>query len=126
MSGKRILVIDDDRSLLRLVQIILGRRGNHVEVALSVREAEQLLQSLPAFDMVILDLMMPNENGFAFLEWQEKQDPPLRDVPVILNTAKQLTPDEQEYLDRRCWKIIIKGINFTERLLSEVESSPAG
>jgi CheY-like chemotaxis protein len=123
MSGKRILVIDDDRSLLRLVQIILGRRGNQVEVALSVRDAEQLLQEQAAFDMIILDLMMPNENGFAFLEWQEKQSPPVSAIPVILNTAKQLTPEEQEYLDRRCWKIIIKGINFTERLIAEVESS---
>jgi len=122
MSGKRILVIDDDRSLLRLVQIILGRRGHQVEVALSVREAENILSANPAFDLVILDLMMPNENGFAFLKWQDEQSSPLRDIPVIMNTAKQLTADEQRYLDSRCWKIIIKGINFTERLIAEVEA----
>lgn len=123
MGGKRILVIDDDRSLLRLVQIILGRRGNQVEVALSVQEAEGMLREQAPFNLIILDLMMPNENGFAFLHWQEEQPPPLRDIPVIMNTAKQLTPEEQQYLDRRCLKIIIKGINFTERLITEVESA---
>lgn len=121
MAGKKILIIDDEHSFLRLAQMLLSRRGYDVSVALSSSEGRSnLVKNAPA-DLIILDLMMPNENGFTFLTWLEKQDEKLKNIPVIVNTAKNLSDDEIVFLKTRSKGIILKGMNFTERLLAEIE-----
>jgi len=119
---KKVLIVDDDHSLLRLSQMILTRKGYETAIAASSTEAKQLLADEDGADVIILDLMMPNESGDAFLDWLEKQESPLKNTPVILNTAKTLSTEELETFSRRCRTIIRKGINFTDNLLNEIES----
>jgi DNA-binding NtrC family response regulator len=119
---KKVLIVDDDHSLLRLSQMILSKKGYETAIAASSMEAKKMLSDDEGADVIILDLMMPNESGAGFLDWLEKQPAPLRETPVILNTAKTLSLGEVEEFSQRCGTIIAKGINFTENLLSEIES----
>lgn len=122
MAQRKILIIDDEHSLLRLSQIIFQRKGYAVEVALSVAEGKRRLASQGPFDAIILDLMMPDENGFDFLRWRETQEEPVKSAPVIVNTAKNLTEEERTYLVQNTDRIMQKGINFSDKLVSEVEA----
>ena len=119
---KKVLIIDDDHSLLRLSQMILSKKGYDTAIAASSMEAKAILADENGVDVIILDLMMPTESGDTFLSWLEAQPEPLSKTPVILNTAKTLTIDEIDNFSQRCGTIIAKGINFTETLLSEIES----
>ena len=119
---EKILIIDDDHSLLRLSQMILNRKGYDAVIAISSAEARKILQTDANIDLIVLDLMMPDEDGNDFLNWLQQQSVPLKDTPVILNTAKNLTEPEIESFNQRCRKIILKGMNFTEKLISEVDA----
>jgi DNA-binding response OmpR family regulator len=66
MSAKRVLVTDDDPSILRLLSVILRRANYHVDTASSGREAIAKTE-LTQYDAVVLDLMMPAMNGAEVL-----------------------------------------------------------
>ena len=119
---KKILIVDDDHSLLRLTQMILERVGYASIVAASVNQARDILQKEGAVDLIVLDLMMPGEDGFSFIKWLEDDSNITPEIPVILNTAKNLSDAEYNTFKEHCHKIILKGMNFTETLISEVSS----
>lgn len=90
----KILVVDDDRDILRLVSIHLQKEGYRVVQAESAEEALAILEH-EAVDLVIADVMMPNMNGFELTEILTND----LDIPVILLTAKgQLADKEQGFL----------------------------
>ena len=121
-TAPRILIIDDEHTLLRLSQILLQKKGFQVAVAISAKEGRSQLAGNGHFDIIVLDLMMPEENGFDFLKWKETQPEELRKLPVIINTAKNLSQEEKSFLDSHCARIMSKGVDFTEKLVSEVSS----
>jgi DNA-binding response OmpR family regulator len=84
--AKRILVVDDDENILSLERTILEQKGFHVTTAAGGDEALKLLGE-HSFDLVLLDVMMPDRDGFEVCR-QIKQDPRTRTVPVIFLTAK--------------------------------------
>jgi len=84
--GKRILVVDDDENILSLERTILEQKGFDVTAAGGGAEALKLLGEHP-FDLVLLDVMMPEIDGFTVCR-KIKEDPRLKDVPVIFLTAK--------------------------------------
>jgi CheY-like chemotaxis protein len=69
-----ILVVEDDLAIRRLVRMVLERIGYKVEVASDGLEAVLKL-GLAEFDVIILDLMMPNLDGFTFIETLAQNDP---------------------------------------------------
>ena len=73
-SGKAILVVEDDLAIRRLVTTVLTREGYRVEAASDGVEAVLKL-GLAEFDVIVLDLMMPNLDGFAFIETLAENDP---------------------------------------------------
>jgi CheY-like chemotaxis protein len=83
---KRILVVDDDENILSLERTILEQKGFDVTAAAGGAEALKLLAG-QAFDLVLLDVMMPEIDGFTVCR-KIKEDPRLKDVPVIFLTAK--------------------------------------
>ena len=88
---KTILAVDDERSIVRLVQINLERHGYRVVTAMDGREAlEKIAQEVP--DMVVTDVMMPHIDGFELLKTLQK-NPATRDLPVIMLTAKAMDAD---------------------------------
>lgn len=88
---KRILVVDDEPHIVRLVQVNLQREGYEVLTAYDGVDAlEKVAGEKP--DMVVLDVMMPRMNGFEVLK-KLKADDATRDIPVIMLTAKAQDAD---------------------------------
>jgi len=85
MSKATILVVDDSQDSLDLMQEMLEPQGYEVRRATSGLEAVGLLRR-SAPDLVILDIMMPDMNGFAVLDVM-RATPALKDIPVIFQTA---------------------------------------
>jgi two-component system phosphate regulon response regulator OmpR len=83
-----ILVIDDDRRLRSLLQRYLQENGFAVSVAKDAENARQLLRQYQ-FDLLIVDVMMPNESGIEFLQKLRQEN----DVPAIILTAMGETED---------------------------------
>jgi two-component system alkaline phosphatase synthesis response regulator PhoP len=84
--ARKILACDDEAAILHLVRANLERAGYQVVTAMDGREAlGQVERERP--DLVILDVMMPYEDGFGVLQ-EIRRRPDTRDLPVILLTAK--------------------------------------
>jgi DNA-binding response OmpR family regulator len=84
--AKKILVVDDDENILNLEKTILEQKGFHVTGAGGGAEALKLLAE-GNYDLVLLDVMMPEVDGFTVCR-KIKEDPRLKDIPVIFLTAK--------------------------------------
>jgi CheY-like chemotaxis protein len=84
--AKRILVVDDDENILNLERTILEQKGFDVTGASGGAEALKLLAE-KTFDLVLLDVMMPEVDGFTVCR-KIKEDARLKDIPVIFLTAK--------------------------------------
>lgn len=84
--AKRILIVEDEIHLQKLIAFILERDGHKVAVANNGEEGLKSLQDNPAPDMVILDILMPGMDGLTVLR-NMRADPKLKEVPVILLTA---------------------------------------
>lgn len=72
-EDSKILVVDDDQSIRRLIRTLLSRAGFETEEAHNGEEALRLLQEKD-YKVILLDLMMPVVNGFEVLEWIEQND----------------------------------------------------
>jgi CheY-like chemotaxis protein len=84
--AKRILVVDDDENILNLEKTILEQKGFEVTTAGGGVEALKVLAE-SGFDLILLDVMMPEVDGFTVCR-KIKDDPRLKDIPVIFLTAK--------------------------------------
>jgi DNA-binding response OmpR family regulator len=81
-----ILCIEDEREMIELFKIILGRRGYRVSGALGGEEGLQRAEEIKP-DLILLDLMMPDVDGWEVLQ-RMKADEKLQNIPVIIVTAK--------------------------------------
>jgi CheY-like chemotaxis protein/tetratricopeptide (TPR) repeat protein len=86
-----ILYIDDDRTLCQIVARALREEGYDVGTASSGREGVALI-SQDAPDLVLLDILLPDLDGFEVLERVRRLEPPTRDVPVVLVSGCTPTP----------------------------------
>ncbi|MBX7133712.1 MAG: response regulator [Fimbriimonadaceae bacterium] len=87
----KILVCDDERHIVRLIQVNLERQGYTVVTAFDGKEGlEKILSEKP--DLVVLDVMMPYMDGFEVLKSLRKE-PSTQDLPVIMLTAKAQDKD---------------------------------
>ena len=84
--AKRILVVDDDENILSLERTILEQKGFAVTTADGGAEALEILGK-EDFDLVLLDVMMPEMDGFTVCR-KIKEQPRTKEVPVIFLTAK--------------------------------------
>jgi two-component system alkaline phosphatase synthesis response regulator PhoP len=89
--AKRILVVDDERAIVRLVEVNLLRQGYEVVAAYDGKEALEKVDSEHP-DLIVLDVMMPYMDGFEVLQ-HLKKNPETRDIPVIMLTAKAQDAD---------------------------------
>ncbi|MGD1991821.1 MAG: GAF domain-containing protein [Anaerolineae bacterium] len=118
----RVLVVDDsaeDRSLLR--RLIESQPGYEVVEATSGQEAINLVQAVTP-DIIILDLMMPQMDGFAVLETL-KSDKDTRTIPIIVVTAKELTDEERDVLNHQIEDLIQKGMLERDELVQDVAAA---
>ena len=87
----KILAVDDERHIARLVQVNLERQGHQVTVAYDGEEALQKVAQ-EKFDLIVCDVMMPRKDGFQVLS-ELKANPATADIPVIMLTAKAQDAD---------------------------------
>jgi CheY-like chemotaxis protein len=107
-EGGTILIIEDDPAARELVVHTVERMGFAPSTASNGEEGLQWLESHPAPVLVVLDLMMPVMNGFEFLE-KMRGNELWRDIPVTVLSAKTLTDQDREMLDRFAQRVIAKG-----------------
>lgn len=116
-----VVMIDDNPSDLRLARRMLQTEGNyHVIEATTGRAGLKAIYNYHP-DLIILDLMMPDMDGFAILE-ALKRDPNLRDIPVIVVSAKALDDHEREELTRSINAILEKALLDRKQFLDIIKS----
>lgn len=122
---KNILVIDDSRDDLQMVENILIDWNNIHPVLAEGREKglEELSTQTP--DAIILDLLMPGGSGFDILESLSSKKDPL-EIPIIVLTDKNLSPDEQNQLDTFGQKMLMDNLVSENVLLSRLKKILGG
>ncbi len=117
----RIAIVDDTADARRLIRRILQSQGNFtIYEATNGKEGLDLIRrELP--DLIILDLMMPEMDGFAVMD-ALKMDQETAHIPVIVATAKELTPDEKTRLGSQIQTLMQKGDFLNDEFLKEVEA----
>ena len=121
ICGRRaghVLIIEDDEATRAVIHQILTRDGWTIDEAANGRVGlERMAAAVP--DVIVLDLMMPEMDGFEFLA-ELRGRPHGRDVPVLVVTAKDLTDDERRRLNGGVERIILKRGHAPSDLLREL------
>jgi threonine synthase len=117
----KIVIVEDTVEARRLIRRILQSQGNFTILeASNGREGLDLIQrELP--DLVVLDLMMPEMDGFTVIE-ALRAKPETATIPVIVATAKELTSDEKDRLGGQIQALMQKGDFLNDEFLDEVKS----
>ena len=114
---KRLLVVEDNPAEQMSISELLGHDDVEIETAGTGRGALDTLRRQPA-DCVVLDLRLPDMTGFEVLE-ELAADERLSDVPVVVFTGRELSPEEDARLHTMARSIVVKGVESPERLLDE-------
>jgi AraC-like DNA-binding protein len=114
-----ILVIDDDPRILNLHCRLIEKTGREALRARNGREALAMLQQVQP-DLILLDLMMPEMDGFATLDALHASQA-TRDIPVVVMTAQSLTEAEIERCNRGVAAVLNKGLFNTLETLNRIE-----
>ncbi|HYF65639.1 MAG TPA: response regulator, partial [Herpetosiphonaceae bacterium] len=113
-----VLVVDDDADARRIAREALESQGYAVrEAANGAAALARLAESKPA--LIILDLMMPVMDGFEVLQWLDGH-PDYQGIPVIVVSARDLTPDEAAWVRTRACEHLQKGQVTNDRLLRHI------
>ncbi len=114
---KRLLVVEDNPAEQLSIKELLGYEDIDVTVVSSGEEAIKIV-SHQTFDCIVLDLRLPDMSGFEVLE-RFRDTPDLGDVPVVVFTGKELSPEEDARLHVLARSVVVKGVESPERLLDE-------
>ncbi|MEA2463947.1 MAG: hypothetical protein QOJ98_1694, partial [Acidobacteriota bacterium] len=116
----RLLLIDDDLSVHQLLEHELANEGYVLETVTSAAEAIERAERVRP-DVIILDLMMPGMNGFELAE-QLRQRESTSSIPILVLTAKDLTPADRERLRHGVSGLVMKGSAAGARLIRAIRS----
>jgi len=116
---RSIAIVEDNPDAVRLIRRILQAKANYqiYEAYDGYSGLDLIRQHLP--NLVILDLMMPRMDGFAVLD-ALRANPTTRDIPVIVVTAKELTPAERARLSGQIESLLQKGAFMDDNLLADI------
>ncbi|MFH0873046.1 MAG: sigma-54 dependent transcriptional regulator, partial [bacterium] len=116
----RVLVVDDDRLILRMLQTFLDQKGFESVLAADGEEAEKFFAA-EEFDVVLADVLMPKMDGIQLLERIHEKDP---EIPVIMITASGQINTAYEAMKKGAYDYIPKPFNnedLYQRLLRAIE-----
>jgi HAMP domain-containing protein/CheY-like chemotaxis protein len=114
---KRLLLVEDNDAERQGVAELLG--SDDIEIMTADTGASALLQLRDnSIDCVVLDLKLPDMSGFEVLE-RIRDDASLCDIPVVVFTGRELSPDEDAKLHTMARSVVVKGVESPERLLDE-------
>ena len=116
LLGKSVLVVDDDVRNIFALSSVLERRGMKVLTANTGHEAIAMLENTPDVAMVLMDIMMPEMDGYRTMQ-TIRQNPAFRRLPIVALTAKAMKGDREKCLEAGASDYLAKPVN-TEQLLS--------
>jgi HAMP domain-containing protein/CheY-like chemotaxis protein/signal transduction histidine kinase len=118
LVGKKVLVVDDDVRNIFALSSVLERRGMSVLMAGTGREAISTIESTPDLGIVLMDIMLPEMDGYETMQ-VIRQNPLFRRLPIIALTAKAMKGDREKCLQAGASEYLAKPVN-TEQLLSSL------
>ncbi len=116
LVGKTVLVVDDDVRNIFALSSVLERRGMTVLTASTGREAINTLEATPGLAIALMDIMMPEMDGFETIQ-AIRRNSSFRRLPIIALTAKAMKGDRERCLDAGASDYLAKPVD-TEQLLS--------
>ena len=112
-QGKNILIVDDDNRNIYALKTALEKRGMHILVAKDGLECLEVLQANPDIDLVLMDIMMPNMDGYEAMTIIRQQMKRI-DLPIIALTAKAMKNDRDKSLQAGASDYISKPLNLDQ------------
>jgi HAMP domain-containing protein/CheY-like chemotaxis protein/signal transduction histidine kinase len=116
LVGRTVLLVDDDARNIFALSSLLERRGMKVLTATTGAEAIRLVQSTPDLAIALIDIMMPEMDGYQTIK-EIRSRPGLRRLPIISLTAKAMKGDREKCLEAGASDYLAKPVN-TEQLFS--------
>jgi CheY-like chemotaxis protein len=116
LANKKVLVVDDDVRNIFALSSVLERRGMTVLSAGTGREAIETIEKTSDLAIVLMDIMMPEMDGYETMQ-VIRQNPSLRRLPIIALTAKAMKGDRERCLEAGASEYLAKPVN-TEQLLA--------
>jgi CheY-like chemotaxis protein len=116
LVGRTVLLVDDDPRNIFALSSALERRGMNVLTATTGREAIELIENTPSLAIVLMDIMMPEMDGYQTIE-KIRGNPQFRRLPIVALTAKAMKGDREKCLQAGASDYLAKPVN-TEQLLS--------
>ncbi|HYK36241.1 HAMP domain-containing protein [Alloacidobacterium sp.] len=116
LIGKKVLIVDDDVRNIFALSSVLERRGMNVLTASTGREAIGMLESTPDLGIVLMDIMMPEMDGYETMR-VIRQNADFRRLPIIALTAKAMKGDREKCLEAGASEYLAKPVN-TDQLLA--------
>jgi len=114
---KRLLIVEDNQAEQLTIQTLLGHDDVDISVAATGKDALQTLNE-QSYDCMVLDLRLPDMSGFEILECI-RDTASLSELPVVVFTGKELSPEEDARLHTLARSVVVKGVESPERLLDE-------
>jgi CheY-like chemotaxis protein len=114
---KRLLIVEDNSAEQMSIRELLHHDDIEIETVGTGAECLEKLRE-DAVDCVVLDLRLPDMSGFDVLK-AIGADPRLSDIPVVVFTGRELTPEEDAQLHAMARSVVVKGVESPERLLDE-------
>ncbi|WP_298318732.1 response regulator, partial [Reyranella sp.] len=116
LAGRTVLVVDDDARNIFALSSALERRGMRVLTATTGHEAISILEASPDVSIVLMDIMMPDMDGYETMTLMRSK-PALRRLPILALTAKAMKGDREKCLEAGASDYLAKPVN-TEQLFS--------
>ncbi|MFM9612274.1 HAMP domain-containing protein [Streptomyces niveiscabiei] len=115
LPGRRVLIVDDDIRNVFALTHVLGRVGMDVQYAENGREGIELLAAHPEIELILMDIMMPEMDGYETIT-AIRRSPRWTDLPIIALTAKAMPGDREKSIARGADDYVPKPVNIDELL----------
>jgi CheY-like chemotaxis protein len=120
LAGKKVLIVDDDIRNIFAITSVLERQRMDVISAETGNEAIQKLETIPGVDVVLMDIMMPDMDGYDTMR-TIRRNSRFKDLPIIAVTAKAMKGDREKTIQAGAWDYLAKPVD-TEQMLSVLRS----
>lgn len=117
--NKKVLIVDDDPRNIFALKLTLKSRGYQIESCTMAQEAIEILKNDHHFDVVLMDMMMPEMDGYEAIKII-KQTQDIDKIPVIAVTAQAMPEDRQKCIDAGAHDYVSKPIDV-DQLINAIE-----